>query len=118
MGAFTLIGKNTVLDSGLPDVVYAALHSGNPGADGSANEVAGGDPAYARQLVTLAAAANASRNMVAAVTFDVPPGTVAYVSYWTAQTGGVCLATDDVTAEVFAAQGQYRLNASTLRLTA
>jgi hypothetical protein len=117
MGTLTTIGKNTVLDSGLPATLYAALHDDVPGADGSANELTGGTPAYVRQAVTMTAASGGARGIGASVLFDVPAGAVAYASLWTAATGGTCIATDDVTTETFAAQGQYRLNAFTLSIS-
>jgi len=117
MGVLTTAGKNLVLDSGIPATLYAALHSGAPGADGSAGELSGGSPAYARLAVSMAAASGGSRAMSAPVTFDVPAGTVSYASLWTAVTGGTCLATDDLTSEVFASQGQYKLNTFSLLIT-
>jgi len=118
MGTLTATGKNTVLDSGLPANLYAALHSGAPGADGSTNELTGGTPAYVRKAVTMAAAAAGAKATSAAVTFDVPAAaTVAYASLWTAATGGTCVATDDVTSETFAAQGQYKLNSFTVTIS-
>jgi len=117
MGVLTASGKNTVLDSGLPANLYAALHSGAPGADGSGNELAGGTPAYARKAVAMAVASAGARAISAGVTFDVPAaGVVAYASLWTAETGGVCLATDDVTSESFTGQGTYNLTAFTISL--
>lgn len=111
MGVLTTAGKNTALDSGLPSTLYAALHSGAPGSDGSANELSGGSPAYARKAVTMSAASSGARALASSVTFDVPASTtVAYASLWTAATGGTCLATDDVTSETFAGQGQCILS--------
>lgn len=110
MGAFTTYGKNAAL-GGFPGTLYAALHSGAPGADGAANELTGGSPAYARKAVTMATPSGGVRAIEAAVTFDVPAGvTVAHASLWTAATGGSCAATDDVPSEAFTAQGQYKLN--------
>ena len=118
MGILTTTGKNTVLGSGLPSTLYAALHSGAPGTDGTANEISGGSPAYARKSVTMAAATGGARAISAAVTFDVPSATtVAYASLWTASTGGSCVATDDVASEVFSGQGTYNLTAYTVSLT-
>lgn len=115
MGAFTTTGKNTLLDNGLPATIYAALHSGAPGATGADNELSGGSPAYARKAVSFGAAAAGARALSAAVLFDVPAGaTVSYMSLWTAATGGSCVFIDDVTSETFAAQGQYQLNSLTL----
>jgi hypothetical protein len=95
---------------GLGTTLYAALHDGDPGADGSENELSGGTPPYARQPIVLGAAAGGQRAASTQPEFDVPPGaTVTHSSLWTAATGGVCLATDDVTAEAYAGQGTYTL---------
>jgi len=115
MGALTTYTKNLAL-SALPSTLYAALHSAAPGADGSAGELSGGNPAYARQAVTYSAASGGARAMASNATFDVPAGTVAYSSLWTAATGGECVATDDVTAETYAAQGKYVLSAFPLSI--
>jgi len=118
MGILTTAGKNTVLDSGLPSTLYAALHSGAPGSSGTANELTGGTPAYARKSVTMSAASGGARAIGAGVTFDVPAGsTVSYTSLWTASTGGTCVATDDVTSESFTGQGTYNLTAFTVTLS-
>ena len=92
-------------------VTYMSLHSGDPGADGSANEISGGSPAYARKACTINAAASGSRALNADVTFDVPACTVAYVGYWTA-VAGTFIGSDPVTSEVFSAQGQYKVTAT------
>ena len=88
----------------------ASLHTAFPGTTG-ANEVAGGIPAYARQAITINAAAGAIRALNAAVTFDVPGGgtTVRWVGFWdsatflqTAPNGGatpknfMCIASTDL----------------------
>jgi hypothetical protein len=116
MGFFTTAGKNLALDSGLPDELYAALHNAAPGADGSAHELAGGAPAYARCPVVMAPAAGGARSMAAPAVFDVPPGDVAFASLWTAPAGGVCVALDDLAVEAFAGQGQYKLAAFDLAI--
>jgi hypothetical protein len=115
MGAFVAAAKNTMLD-GLT-VTYMSLHTGDPSTTG-ANEVTGGSPAYARKACTFNAASSGSRALNADVTFDVPACTVAYVGYWSA-VDGTFLGSDQVTSEVFAAQGQYIVTASgtTLSLT-
>ncbi len=109
MGSFVTAAKNTMLDA--LTVAYASLHTGDPGSNG-ANEVSGGSPAYARQAVTFNSATNGARALNADVTFDVPACTVQYVGYWTAQTGGTFLGSDEVTHEAFADQGEYKLLAS------
>lgn len=109
MGSFSTTAKNTALDA--ITVTYASLHTADPGASGTANEVTGGSPAYARQSCSFAAAAAGSRALSADVTFDVPATTVAYVGYWSAL-AGTFMGSDAVTAEVFAAQGQYKILAA------
>ncbi|MEG6507190.1 phage tail fiber protein [Nitratidesulfovibrio sp. 1201_IL3209] len=56
MGA-TTTAKNAMLDA--ITVTKMSLHSGDPGAAGTSNEISGGSPAYARKDVTLGAAATA-----------------------------------------------------------
>lgn len=49
-----------------------------------ANEVAGGAPAYARKVITMAAAASRNRAASTQPVFDVPAGTtVQFIGYWT-----------------------------------
>lgn len=117
MGVMTTAGKNAALD-GLGNTFYAALHSGAPGAAGADNELSGGDPAYARKAITFGAASDGQRAATTQPEFDVPPSTtVSHASLWTAATGGTCLATDDVTSEVFAGQGTYTLTSFTVAMT-
>lgn len=116
MGFLTTYTKNLALGA-LESPLYAALHSADPGVDGSGNELSGGNPAYARVPVALAAASGGVRALAAGVTVNVPAGaTVAYASLWTSPTGGECVAVDDVTPETFAAQGQYDLTAFPLAI--
>ena len=109
---FNTSAKNLMLDA--LDIVQVSLHSGDPGASGTNNEISGGS--YARQSISYATAANANRDSVAAVNFDVPAGaTVAFIGYWA--TGNVYRAYKAVTpAETFANAGQFSLNDSDLNL--
>lgn len=81
-------------------------------------EIAGGSPAYARKAITWNAAANGAVDDVSvASAFDVPAGaTVDYVGYWSASSAGTLYAVDDVTPELFAAQGTYTLTDNDLDL--
>lgn len=109
MGTFSTGAKNTMLDA----ITYAqaSLHTGDPGGSGTANEVAGGSPAYARKNITVNAASGGSRALNANVAFDVPAGTtVTHVGYWAS--GPTFLGSDPVTNEAFGAQGTYTLLAS------
>jgi hypothetical protein len=58
-----------------------SLHTGNPGADGSANEYSGGG--YARRDATFAAAADGKRALTTTVMFSgTPEDTVTWVGFW------------------------------------
>lgn len=98
-------------------ITHASLHNNDPG-DNGANELTGGSPAYARKAVTFDAAA--SKQMIQNGTdpvFDIPAGTtVKYVGFWSAISGGTFLGSAAVTNEVYAAQGTYQLDTSTLSL--
>jgi hypothetical protein len=111
---FTTTVKNSMLDS--ETVNLCSLHNGDPGASGTSNELAGGSPAYARKAATFNAAGSGERLLNADVTFDVPASTVAYVGFWNS-TGPVFKGSVAVTSEVFAAQGQYKITATTTKLT-
>lgn len=78
-------GRDACLSGGLGNAISRlSLHTANPGTTG-ANEVAGGAPAYARQLVGWAAAASGQRRNAGAVVFDVPDATdVYFVGFWDA----------------------------------
>jgi hypothetical protein len=111
---FTTTVKNSMLDS--ETINLCSLHSGDPGSVGTSNELTGGSPAYARKAAVFNAAGGGERVLNADVTFDVPASTVAYVGFWNS-TGPVFKGSVAVTSEVFAAQGQYKLTATTTKLT-
>lgn len=108
MGFITAV-KNTMLDAIV--ITHASLHSANPG-DTGASELTGGS--YARKAITMSAATGASRSLAAAVDFDVPASTVAFVGFWNNST---YLGYDDVVSEVYAAPGIYQLKTGTLTIT-
>lgn len=113
MGFFTDLGKNEMLDAST--ITHAALFNGDPSSGGT--EITGGSPAYARQPITMVAAAAGAVSIIADATFDVPAAaTVNYIGYFTALTGGTLLAYDDVTQEVYGSQGQYILDSSTFSI--
>jgi hypothetical protein len=84
--------KNALLDSAVAGSLAAgtpflSAHTGFPPAGG--NELTGGSPAYARKSITWSAAASGSKDISAAVTFDVPAGTtVRAVALYDASTAG------------------------------
>lgn len=108
-------GKNAALDA--LGATYASLHSADPGATGTANELTGGTPAYARKAISFAAAAAGVKAVQATLpVFNIPAGaTVAYVGLWSA-IAGTYLGCFDVTDEVFAGQGTYTVSAGSLSL--
>ncbi len=116
MGNFSTTAKNTMLDTLTVDRL--SLHTGDPGASGTDNEVSGGSPAYARQSCVFNAAASGERLLNANVTFDVPGSTtITHVGFWDYNGGSyVFHGSDPVTNEAFAAQGQYVVTATTTKL--
>ena len=96
---------------------FVSLHTDALGG-GTANEVTGGSPAYARRPVVWNAASGGSKVLSAGVTFDVPAGvTVRRVGLFSASTAGVYFGEGEITDEVYAAQGTYQLTAATLSVT-
>jgi hypothetical protein len=110
-------GKNALVDELASLVGFISLHTAQPNASGS-NEVTGGLPAYARKACVWAAVGGTpgERQLNANLDFDVPATTVAYIGHWSAVSGGTFYGWSQVTAEVFAAQGIYRLLASATKL--
>jgi len=86
----TDVCKNAMLDSAVAGAPGTALFLGLHTTLGSAGtEVTGGSPAYARKAITWNAAATGSKDITAAVTFDVPTGTtVRAVQLWSLSTAG------------------------------
>jgi len=111
-------GKNAMLNALGALAVKASLHDGDPGAVGANNELAGGDPAYARKTIAWSTAGSGTMNLNGTAVFDVPAGgTVLYVGIW--NTGGTTFyGSALVTQEDFAAQGTYTLTDADLDLNA
>ena len=101
--------KNSMLDTS--NIAIVALFNGNPLAAGT--EITGGTPAYSRQSITMVAASSGTIVVTADIVFDVPNGaTVNYVAFY--DSGGTnILGTDDITEEIFDAQGVYTLDSCT-----
>ena len=121
MGVFTDTGKNAMLDEGVgvsgttAKITHAALFNGIPGGGGT--ELSDGGAGYARQPITMVAASGGAVTITADATFNVDSGdTVNYVGYYTDLTAGTLIAYDDVTQEVFGADGQYILDSSTFTI--
>ena len=102
---------NAMLDA--LTVNTAKLHSGDPGAAGTSNELTGGS--YASKSVTFGSASSGTRTQTGTAVFDVPAGsTVAYVTFWNNST---FIASDPVTSESYAGDGTYTLQSSTLTVS-
>lgn len=90
---FNDASKNVMLDAldeSNTQIGFVGIHTlTDPGTATTANagEATGGSPAYARQAVVWGAAASGLKSNTGALTFDVPAGTYAYFTYWTAATG-------------------------------
>jgi hypothetical protein len=88
--------KNVALD-GLDESVAAGIKfagiftAADPGLGTTATgtEASGGAPAYARQAVTLAAAAAEAKSNSGILTFDVAPGTYGFISLHNTSTGNL-----------------------------
>lgn len=94
--------KNFMLDS--LTFTHASLHTGDPGATG-VNEVTGGS--YARQTITMGAAAAGVRAASNQPTFNVPPATtITHVGLWNNST---FLGSADPVDESFNNAGTYTL---------
>lgn len=108
--------KNTALDA--VSMTYASLHTGDPG-DTGINEVTGGSPAYARQAITLDAAAAGARAASTQPTFDIPASTtVTYLGLWDAETDGNYRGSIVLPSETFTLQGVYQLLTAQIDLNA
>jgi len=82
-------------------------------------EISGGSPAYARQTISFAAAAEGLLDDTSNPVFDVPAAAVVnYVGFFSAVTAGTMCGIDQVTEETFAAQGTYTLTDAKLDLNA
>lgn len=79
--AITHIGVNTMVTAPPTDTTPGTT------ATAASTEATGGSPAYARQAVTWGTAASGQRSNSGALTFDVPPGTYGFLTFWTASTG-------------------------------
>ncbi len=108
-----ITARNVMVDGVAAVALRLALHTGDPGtANQALLEVTGGTPAYARKAVAWNASAAGIATQNGDVVFDVPAGTVAWVSCWNVA-GTVRYWKKDVTDEVFAAQGTYTVKGTT-----
>jgi hypothetical protein len=110
---FSTTAKNTMLDALTPNRVR--LHSGDPGAAGTANTIA----AYGLTAATFATAASGERAMSSDVAFSGGAAlqSVTYYSVWNA-TGPTFLGSGQITIGDVAANaaGEYTLKAANTKM--
>lgn len=93
---------------------HISLHSGAPGAGGTANELSGGG--YARQACTFGAAVNGVRTLSNQPTFSVGAGTT--VSHYVVWDGSTPKDIGAFSAsETFTNAGTYKVSGSTITIT-
>ncbi len=91
-----------------------SLHNGDPGIDGSANEISGGG--YARQAATFGSASGNSRALSAAVDFTgTASQAVSWIGVWKAGAPDTFRARIQITSGdlAFNASGEYRVTTAT-----
>lgn len=98
--------RNAIATEGAGLITHIGL------VDDQGDELTGGDPAYARKAVTWTAASDGTIRPNANIEFDVPAGTVGGWRGYSASTNGTDYGGQDLTQEVFAEQGVYRLLAA------
>jgi hypothetical protein len=114
--AFTAEGKNLMLaamkgTNPTTPITHAAVFNGDP--SGSGSQV--GD----RETISFGTPSSGSMEDSGDVVFTVPSSsTINYVAFYSASTGGVLLAYDDVAEEVFNEAGEYTLTQAILHLNA
>ena len=108
--------KDSMLAAIDTDVSHLGLHSAFPAS--LANELAGGTPAYARQVVAWDAPSGGAIAMTGSEVFDIEGGdTVSAAGLHNALTAGTIQGGADLTDEAFGAQGTYTLTALTVTIT-
>lgn len=98
--------RNAIANHGGALITHIAL------ANGSGTELSGGTPAYSRKAVSWTAAVDGIIRPTADLSFNIPAGsTVAkWIAY--AANGTTVYNTGDLTPEVYAGQGEYKLLAA------
>ena len=112
MGTFATAAKNTMLDALTIDRIR--LHDGDPGADGTGNQIA--DTLVA---ATFAAASSGERALSTDVDYTelTPLQSVTYVSFWDS-TGPTFHGSDAVSGDQAAnASGEYTVVAATTKVS-
>ncbi|MCZ4602920.1 hypothetical protein O3S80_03865 [Streptomyces sp. Lzd4kr] len=112
---FSTAAANTHLDNQGTTYPWIKLHTGDPGADGTANAAA----EATRKQATWASAASATKTTSADLTWTGVSGTEDYThfSMWTASTAGSFGGSGTVTATAVTAADTFTIPAGELDLT-
>jgi len=109
---YTTVGRNKMLDA--LGITHVSAHSADPGEAGT-NEISGGS--YARKSITFSAADAGALDSSNVPVLDIPAGAeVEYLGYWSAETGGVFLASSAITKETYANPGTLTVTDADLDL--
>jgi hypothetical protein len=114
--SLTLSARNTILPTLFPGTVYIALHTGNPGDTGSANELV--DSSYARQPATFTIdSGTGTAALAAAIDFSIATTvTLTHISIWSAATGGTASNRQPLTAPVDVSSGTFTIAAGDITI--
>jgi hypothetical protein len=97
--------------------VQASLHSGDPGADGAANELPTAGGIYSRKATNYGAAVAGKRSLPADILFDIPPASsVSHFVIWD-EAGDVVKIGQFAKTETYSGQGQHKIKAVGSELT-
>jgi hypothetical protein len=122
VGLYSAAYKTLLLEAmrsgaSVPAITHVQLHTGSPGASGTAN-IATGSGAT-RQAVSWAAESGGIIVASTSVVWSVVAGTYTHVSFWTALTGGTFCASDDFPSPmVYGGSGSLPLASLALDLNA
>ena len=95
-------------------ITEASLHSSDPGT-GGANEISGGDPAYARQTPSFAAASGGEAALSDHLDFSGPAAqAVSHIGYWK---GATFYVSDTLSGDsAFNSEGEFRVRSGDTKL--
>lgn len=116
MALFSTYGANAVLNgTAMPATLYVKLHTGNPGAAGTANAAT----ETTRKSFTRSTATTGTNSNSAALTWTSIAGSedATHFTAWDASSAGNCWIVGTVTANAYAAGDTFEIPAGDLDLT-
>jgi hypothetical protein len=114
--SLTLSARNSILPSLYSGTVYVALHTGNPGDSGSANELT--TSGYTRQAATFTVnTTTGTAALVAALNFNISSTvTLTHISIWSAASGGSASTRQPLLAPVQVSSGTFTIAAGDITI--